>query len=139
MNLEIEKKVVFLDDISEILNYDFIRETVGWCNHGDPMTVFNNGKINKWVYFNNDSNEIKEFEFDEVICGGMHGFGGTSYDYFFRMNNDNVNIGYNNFAPTIDKLKLLKIEEINNEVKRIDNLIESKKSLLDKIKRIEAL
>ena len=60
MNLEIEKKVVFLDDISEILNHKFVIETVGWCNHGDPMTVFNNGKINKWVYFDDDSNEINK-------------------------------------------------------------------------------
>ncbi len=139
MNLEIEKKVVFLDNMSEILNYDFITNTVGWVNHGDPLTVFHNGKINKWVYFNDDTDEIKEFEFDEIHCVGMHGFGGTTYDYFFYLNGENVNIGYAKFASTIEILKNIKVKEINYEINRIDKLIEKKTTLLGKINLIQSL
>jgi len=126
MNLEIEKKLFFLDDMSEILNYDFITNTVGWVNHGDPLTVFHNGKINKWVYFNDDTNEIKEFEFDEVHCYGTHSFSGTHYDYFFYLNGENVNVGQNNFSDTkeIFVKELQKREEIKlkKETFKIENI-----------------
>lgn len=136
---EMEKGLVFLDDMSKIIDRNFLSNTVGWNNHGDPLTVFHNGKANKWVCFDDDTNEIKEFVFDEVHCCGMHGFCGTRYDYIFYLEKNNVDIGYKSAAPTVEALKKIKIEELTFEIERIDNLIETRGSLLNRINLIKAI
>ncbi len=139
--MEMEKKVVFLDDMSKIIDEDFIFINVGWSNHGDPLTSFQNKDVNFWLYFDDETNEVKQFIFDEVQCFGIHGFGGTSYDFRFYLNGEFVEIGLpnNKFAPSLEKLKELKVQEINKEIEWVDRLSEKKTSLLDKLKLIQTL
>lgn len=130
---------IFLNDINQILDFEYISNNVGWGNHGDSVVIFTNEKINEWVYFDNNLNEIKKFKFNEVGCIGSHSFGGTTYEYFFYLNKKIINIGWNKFAPTIEKLKLIKIDELNYEIKKIDRMVEQKPVLLNKIKMLEEI
>ncbi len=136
VDLKIKKRVIYLEDMSKILDNVFLSSMVGWSNYGDPVIVFHNKQVNKWFYFNDETNEIKEFAFNEVVCFGDHGFGGTQYTFSFLLNGNYIEIGFSKFAPTIEKLKEIKIKEINDEIKYINSLVKKKEELLNKINLI---
>lgn len=140
-SLELEENHVFLEDMSKIIDDNFINNNVEWVNHGGKLTVFHNDKKNDWVYFNNETNEIKSFCFNKVVCSGFHGFGGTIYDYNFFLDDKPTEycVGRYKFAPNSEKLKEIKIKEINYEIQRIDNLIKYKSELQNKIELIKVL
>lgn len=103
--LWMEKEYVLLEDINQILNYDYIFNIVEWCNFTDKCTIFSNGKINTWYHF--EDNEYKEFQFDEVLCMGFHSFSGTDYSYQFYLNKELLNIHLSLFSYDIEKLKFM--------------------------------
>lgn len=127
-----EKRIV-IDDIRLIINREFISKNVGYIDNDDPVVLLTNNEVNKWFYYSHDD-KIIEFSFDEVVIIKLH----PSVDYSFKLNTVyNQNIHYNKFAPTIEELKSIKINDFKREIERINMLNKGKKELLGKIKNLE--
>ena len=149
-------KTIYLEDLTKITDNKFIEENVGWCNHGDPIVSFTNGKVNNWYYYVQDSDDYKDLIFDEVRFGGTHSFSGTDYMHFFYLNKKQLFFTYVQiqFAPTIEEMKKERIERckivINSVEDKINNvesyivdylsdLNNTKNELLGVINKLEAI
>lgn len=128
-----EKRIV-IDDMMLIINSEFISKNVGYIDNDDPAVILTNNEVNKWFYYYSHDDKIIEFSFDEVVIIKLH----PSVDYRFKLNTVyNQNIHYNKFAPTIEELKSIKINDFKREIEWIDMINKGKKKLLDKIKNLE--
>lgn len=124
--------VIILDDITKIIDKDFLFKNMS--NKNDSHTViYTNNIVNEWFYFDSDTIEVKSFYFNDVVCSYYHGF-----DYCFRLNGEYIHVF--KFAPTIESLKSILIIGFNREIDGIEDLYFNKRlKLLDNIKRIETL
>jgi hypothetical protein len=106
MSLFEEKRIVkYLEDLSKVNDKDYLYKNIhGCCSNDGPFTDVNNGKINEWYYYDNDTNEIKKFTFDSITIAHEHGFGGTSFNLLFSLKGLYV-VTFKEAYPTFDELK----------------------------------
>lgn len=127
------------DEFINLLDREYLTNTVGWTNYGSPVVCLLSDKVNEWYYYDNVTKDVKTFKFDMVECSSIHGFGGTSFDFHFRLGGETVVIGFNKFAPTIKRLKEEKIKELTNEINWIDSLYEKRIQLVNEVDNIKKL
>ena len=81
-------KTIPVEDLSVVLDCDYLLENVGsGINPGDS-THFVGNKQAIWFWYDEDTNQIYEFTFDSVLCVAQHSFGGTHFDKYFYHNNE---------------------------------------------------
>ena len=103
-----DKKIVKLDDMHKIMDIDFIFKTVGKSTNGKTATVFRSNIIHNWVYFNNDTNEICKFSFDDVICYQFNGFHEVRHSFLFFLDETYItDVDFYKFAPNVETLNIL--------------------------------
>lgn len=79
-----EKEVV-VEDLSVVLDHNYLLEHVGWGIGGadDPVIFIGKYPVT-WFWYDQSDNSIREFVFDKVMCMGYHSFAGTNFSKFFK-------------------------------------------------------
>jgi len=126
----------YVDDISLINDRDYVSNNVGWNIGGnDPATEITNGKVNEWYYFDNETQKIIKFEFDKVIVYSSHGFGGTTFDMVYYLNN-NLTMSFKTARPTKEELKDYLINEHENHIVFLEERIKDEILLIEQINKL---
>jgi hypothetical protein len=137
------KKIMTVEDLSVIFDWDYLLENVGWGIDSFDCTLFVGNK-SLWFWYDEDTNQIYGFTFDRVLCVAQHGFGGTSFDKYFYYNGELCE--FKNSEGTLldcaqltikpDK-KILVEEVINNYQRVLERLNDQLDEIPFRIARLE--
>lgn len=106
----------------DLLDSMWLFNNIPWSNHDDvvakitfdePITIFISDR---------ESAEIKSGEFNNVIIGAFHGYGGNNYTFQFKFDNNVVFsiLNERHFAYSKEDLKERLIEETNLRLKGLE-------------------
>jgi len=88
--------------------------------------------------FDGKSSEVVKFEFDNVMVLAMHGFGGNSYSFEYKLGDETVGTGYevNKMAFSKEDLKVRFIKQLNQAIKGLNYQIKMNEDVILKIQTL---
>jgi hypothetical protein len=127
--MEIETEEITCDR-ENLLDYTWLFNNIPWMNHDGKnakVTFAEPIEMHCIVLdgYDTKSGEMKSFEFDNAIISAMHGYGGNSFTFQFRLGEKDVHTTYDykSFAYTKNDVKKVFIDKINSKIKGLRNQI----------------
>jgi hypothetical protein len=144
--IEIKFNEIELDDMSKIMDHEYINKNVLWSGtNNQPPTRIKSKTVHHWVYYDEKLNEIKEFDFDNVVVNSFHCFAGTQFDFYFVLGEKGV-IGSIDiiYAPNLEELKEVLdkkysklIEYSKSEITRLEERIKEYEKIIGRSNGVE--
>jgi len=126
-----------------LIDYMWLFNHIPWSNHEN--------KIGKVILeeptkaygiimdgFDTSTTEITEFEFDNVIITAVHGSGGNSFGFEFKLSDETVFTlnDYHRFHFTKEDVKKRFTERLEQKIKGLNWQISTTESAIDRIKSL---
>lgn len=139
-----ELEVVEINTEKEnLLDYMWLFNNIPWSNHtgkigkvilSEPAELY----IIKMDGYDTKSSFVSSFKFDNVEIIAMHGFGGNSFNFDFRLGDEKVEqlSDYERMAFSKEDLKEKFIAQLNRKIKGLKWQINYAKIAIDNVKKL---
>ena len=135
-------KEIKINSFDEILEDNDLFNKVPWLNYqpGESVPIFKTGEKETWYYVNKITFDldpkkyglaVKVVNFDSVAISGYHSFAGTSYDFFFFLDEkpvDSFSSSAYLISNNIDSLKKKLKDHIQSKIDYHEKELDSFKS-----------
>jgi len=123
-----------------LLDHMWLFNNIPWSNHGGKIAKISfNEPIDLYSIvvdeYLTQSAKITKYIFDNVSISALHGFAGNSYNFTFRLGEQNVLHLWDRktFDYDIDNLKKNYINYLETDIERLYRHIEYKKKIIENI------
>lgn len=125
-----------IENIELMLDYEFLSKNVGWSNHSDETFRYEDANRNIWFHYNEEKNIIESFEFDGIVCSGMHGFCGTSYTHQFYLDDEYIHEQHREFSNTRENLIQKLIRSAEYEISCAERILSKQEEKINKYEKL---
>jgi hypothetical protein len=137
--MEIEE--IYCEDKKNLLDSMWLFGNIPWSNHDNKMGKVIFGETIELFYidmdgFDNKTAYIDSFEFNniEILC--VHGFGGNSYSFYFKLGDESIKVINDEeyFAFSKKEVKKRYINKLKRKIKGLNYQINYAKDAIKFIK-----